>query len=84
MNTLAQMWQDFESYAYKLKLKENEQTALEYRMLFYTGFHACLDCMGDLAKVDLTHEEKVQVLASYHEEYKRMAMEYITQRQRGQ
>lgn len=81
--TLALQWEDFRAHCYSRERLTPDQ-AREFRMLFYTGFHACLMCMAKLQEADLSEEEQREQIHGYLEEWQAFAREYIEQRQREQ
>lgn len=82
MNSIAQMWEEFVTTSYRNKRMPPEMVR-EYRMIFYTGFNACLLCMGDLSRAEeLDSEQKATLVLKYMDEYARFAVNYIAERQR--
>lgn len=82
METIAQVWQDFMQRTYGSRL--GPDVALEYRMLFATGFNTCLRSIADLGRSDYSPEEMTARIEAYMMEYDRFAQDYIEQRQKEQ
>jgi hypothetical protein len=80
VNTIAQMWKEFVDHTYGERLARKPELELEYRMLFFTGFKACIRCMALIAEADLSKAEMTARVTEYMDEYERFARGYIEQR----
>lgn len=80
MNTIAQEWREFAEVTYGAPI--NREVEREYRMLFATGFNACLRCMAEIGSSGLSSDEMTARVAALSAEYRSFALDYIQDRLR--
>ena len=77
--TIAQSWEDFKGHTYP---RESALTMREYRVCFYSGFHAALATFAAIGRQSPTPAQTLAAVEARFEEWRQFAATYLAERQR--